>query len=322
MIEQLADAPRVVLRARLQPTMGSTFQPTGFPDLGAAEFQRPVRVDGRLETRSAVLVESVQSMANRLEEHGWDTAVRAPRPPLGRLPYVEVRDGEGEFLSASRLEPHRLAGAYIKDAEIDGRSAQDWMIERFGVRKGVPLDWRTIYAAVFELDPLCLLHGVFFSDPKWSPFGNPKVRRAVAAAIEAHDVQPVVSGGVKRDDVRPEVGEGRGAEQGYGFVPFGRTEYTAGEVLLSAVVDLGQIRGYGLDNERTRLLTLVALWELASTLEGPLRLRTACDFDPLEVMVASPDGFVLPATEQLAREIGAIEPATERSGPWTVVWQQ
>jgi CRISPR-associated protein Csb1 len=322
MIEALTGAPRVVVRAQLRPTVGSTFQPTGFPDLGAAEFQRPVRVDGRLETRSALLVESVQSMANRLEERGWDASARVPRAPLGGLPYVEVRGGEGEFLSASRLEPHRLAGAYIKDAQIDGRSAQDWMIERLGVRKGVPLDWPTIYAAVFELDPLCLLHGVFFSDPKWSAFGNPKVRRAVAASIEAHDVQPVVSGGVKRDDVRPQVGEGRGAAEGYGFVPFGRTEYTAAEVLLSAVVDLGQILGYGLDPERTRLLTLTALWELASLLEGPIRLRTACDLDPYEVTVSSPDGFVLPPAERLAAEISTIDAGTERSGPWTVVWKQ
>lgn len=322
MIEDLSQAPRVVVHARLRPTVGSTFQPTGFPDLGAAEFQRPVRVDGRLETRSALLVESVQSMANRLEERGWDAAARAPRFPLSDLPYVEVRDGEGRFLSASRLEPHRLAGAYIKDAEIDGRNAQDWMIDRLGVRRGVPLDWRTIYGAVFELDPLCLLHGVFFSDPKWSSFGNPKVRRAVAATIEAHDVQPVVSGGVKRDDVRPEVGEGHGAAEGYGFVPFGRAEYAAGEILLSAVVDLGQIRGYGLDGERTRLLKLVALWELANLLEEPLRLRTACDLEAFEVKVARPEGFALPPIGKLAAEISTIDGRTERSDPWTVVWKQ
>ncbi len=322
MIEVLTDAPRVVLHAQLQPTVGSTFQPTGFPDLGAAEFQRPVRVDQRLETRSALLVESVQSMANRLEEQGWDTAARTPRPPLERLPYVEVRDREGEFLSASRLEPHRLAGAYIKDAEFNGGSAQDWMIERLGVRKGAPVDWRKMYAAVFELDPLTLLHGVFFSDPKWSPFGNPRIRRAIAATIEAHDVQPVVSGGVKRDDVRPEVGEGRGTAEGYGFVPFGRTEYTASEVVLSAVIDLGQIRGYGLDGQRTRLLTLIALWELASMLQAPLRLRTACDLDASEVTVTGPHQFALPAADDLASEISAIEPGTEHSGPRTVVWNK
>jgi CRISPR-associated protein Csb1 len=240
---------------------------------------------------------------------------------LHHLPYVEVRDSEGEFLSCSRLEPHRLAGAYIKDAVIDDRSAQEWMIERLAVRKGVPLDWPAIYAALFELDPLCLVHGVFFSDPKWSPFGNPKVRRAIAATIEAHDVQPVVSGGVKRDDVRPEVGEGHGSAEGYGFVPFGRTEYTASEIVLCAVVDLAQIRGYGLAPERARLLTLVCLWQLASILEGPLRPRTACDIAPVEVTVARPEGLELLSPGELASQIDAIDPGTERSDAWTVVWK-
>lgn len=320
MIEQLANAPRVLVHAHLQPTVGSTFQPTGFPDLGPAEFQRPVRVNGRLEMRSALLVESVQSMANRLEEQGWDQPACAPRPPLERLPYIEVRDGDGSFLSSSRLEPHRLAGAYIKSAKIGGRSVQDWMIERLGVRKGVPLDWPTVYAAMFELDPLSLVHGAFFSDPGWSTYGNPKVRRAVAATIEAHDVQPVISGGVKRDDVRPEVGEGHGTAEGYGFVPFGRTEYCAGEVVLFAAVDLAQIRGYGLNAERTRLLTLVCLWELASLLDAPLRLRTACDLTPTAVTVRAPDGFSLPAPGELAGAIEALAPGTERSGAWQVVW--
>jgi CRISPR-associated protein Csb1 len=321
MIAQLLDAPRLVLRARLQPTVGSTFQPTGFPDLGPAEFERPVRIDGRVELRSALLVESVQSMANRLEEIGWERAAQAPAAPLRRLPYVEVRGSAGEFLSSSRLEPHRLAGAYIKDAQFDGKKVQEWMIERLAVREGVPLDWPAIYAGIFELDPLSLVHGVFFSDPAWSRFGNPKVRRAVAATIEAHDVQPVVSGGVKRDDVRPEVGEGRGTQEGYGFVPFGRTEYAAGEIVLSAVVDLAQIRGYGLAATRTELLTLICLWELASLLAGPLRLRTACDLMPVQVAVESPTGVALPSVAELASQIEAIDPQTERDGPWRVIWQ-
>ena len=32
---------RTVLEADLAPLAGSLFQPTGFPDLGAAEFERP-----------------------------------------------------------------------------------------------------------------------------------------------------------------------------------------------------------------------------------------------------------------------------------------
>lgn len=318
MIEELEGNPRVIVKSTLGPTVGSTFQPTGFPDLGAAEFERPMRIDGELVTRRALLVESVQSMANRLELLGWDGSEQRPRGPLAGLPYVEVCGADGEFLSSSRLEPHRLAGAYVKDATIGDRPVAEWMIERLGVRKGAPLNWRAIYEAVFALDPLCLLHGVFFSDPKWSPYGNPKVRRAITAAIEAHDVQPAVSGGVKRDDVRPEVRKGHGTSEGYGFVPFGRTEYAAAEIVLTASIDLAQIRGYGLDAERTRLLTLVCLWELASLLDAPLRLRTACDLEPLTVEVTRPDGFALPAVEELATEIERIAKSGE--GPTTVIW--
>ena len=49
------------MEADLKPLQGERFQPTGFPDLGAATYQLP---DG---TRM-LLVESAQSMANHLEK--------------------------------------------------------------------------------------------------------------------------------------------------------------------------------------------------------------------------------------------------------------
>ncbi len=266
--------PRLILDARLSPAIGSAFQPTGFPDLGAAEFERP-RQDGTSER--ALLVESVQSLANHLEGACWDDAGNRPVPAVARLPYVEVRDGHDRFLTSSRLEPHRLAGAYVKNAQLDGTPIGEWMIGRLAVEEGIPLDWRSIYAGLFQLDPLCLLHGVFFSDPQWRRFGNPKVRRAITAVMEAHDARPVVSGGVKRDDVSPTAHEGRAAREGYGFVPFGRTEYTAAEIVMSVAVDLEQIRGYGLGDDATDLLVAIALWEIRTLLDRPLRLRTACD---------------------------------------------
>jgi len=309
MIDALDGEPRAVIRAELRSLLGSTFQPTGFPDLGAAEFERP----GDSGMRS-LLVESVQSLANHLEAVGWDEAGQSPSAAIASLPYVEVRDGQDRFLSSSRLEPHRLAGAYVKDAVLEGRKAGPWMIERLGVAKGVPLDWRHIYAQLFQLDPLCLLHGVFFSDPAWSDYGNPKVRRAISAVVEAHDARPVVSGGVKRDDVNPTAGEGRAAEAGYGFVPFGRTEYTAQRIELRAVVDLEQIRGYGLELEETRLLVLIALWELATLLEHPLRLRTACDLEATTVEALRPEGFSLPVASDLAREVSAVDVRFQEPG--------
>ena len=59
---------RTVLEADLAPLAGSLFQPTGFPDLGAAEFE------ARRRHQSTLLVESAQSMANWLEATTWDAA--------------------------------------------------------------------------------------------------------------------------------------------------------------------------------------------------------------------------------------------------------
>lgn len=301
MIDALAGETRIVLKASYSPTVGSMFQPTGFPDLGAAEFERPDSSGG---TDKALLVESVQSLANHLESTAWDTSTDRPVDEIAGLPYVEVRGGDDNgFLTSSRLDPHRLAGAYVRTSSLDGKEMVDIVTERLGLKKGAPLDWRRVYEGIFDLDPLCLVHGVFFSDPKWRDFGNPKVRRAVTAVMEAHGVRPVVSGGVKRDDVNPTAGESRTSKEGYGFVPFGRTEYTAQAIELGVAVDVEQIRGYGLDDAKTGLLLAVALWELRTLLNRPLRLRTACDLDLGGVETRRPEGWELPSAGDLAAEI-------------------
>lgn len=301
MIDALAGETRIVLKASYSPTVGSMFQPTGFPDLGAAEFDRP-GPDGR--TTKALLVESVQSLTNHLESTAWDSANERPEAGIAGLPYVEVRASDGDgFLTSSRLDPHRLAGAYVRNSSLNGTGMVDVVIKRLGLQKGVPLDWRRAYEGIFQLDPMCLVHGVFFSDPKWKDFGNPKVRRAVTAVMEAHGVRPVVSGGVKRDDVNPTKGENRTSAEGYGFVPFGRTEYTAEEIELGVAVDIEQMRGYGLDDAKAGLLLAVALWELRTLLDRPLRLRTACDLDLDTIEVRRPSGWELPSADDLAGRI-------------------
>src|SRR5579875_670414 len=61
----LDKAQRLLIEAKLKPLQGTRFQPTGFPNLGAATYQGPGGVD-------MLLVESAQSMANRLEAVCWD----------------------------------------------------------------------------------------------------------------------------------------------------------------------------------------------------------------------------------------------------------
>lgn len=313
MIDALDQETRLVIDADLRPVIGSTFQPTGFANLGAAEFRRP-------GGPPSLLVESVQSLTNRFEALSFDAATRAPVALFAALPWIAVRSAEdGEHLTSSREEPHRLASAYVRNAEIDGRLGLDWIRHRLGLRARKPLDYRAIYATVFALDPLCLIHGVFFSDKGF--FGNPKVARALSAVIEAHDVAPAVSGGLKRDDVQFTSGEaGQRAEEGYGFVPFSRTDYTARSIVLSASLDLHQLAGYGLGADATRLLTLLSLWELRALLDAPLRLRTACDLELVELRVRRPSGFALPGRGELEDAITAANVSFEEPGERVAIW--
>lgn len=85
-----ASLARQLIDVELQPVAGSRFQPTGFPDIGAAIFEHPVRQNEQLIWQEANLVESAQSMANRLEDVGWNRAEQRPVAELDGLPYVRV----------------------------------------------------------------------------------------------------------------------------------------------------------------------------------------------------------------------------------------
>lgn len=299
------NAHRTVLTADLTPLAGSRLQPTGFPDLGAAEFET---ADGT----KALIVESAQSMANRLEATTWDEARADQAEELAGLPYVRIVDSGGVFLSSSRLEAHRLASAYIMKGTIDGEGGEKWMAGRLGLAAGRPLDHRAVARACFALDPVSLVHGVFFARKAW-PW-QPKIARAVTSFIEAYDVRPVVSGGVKRDVVVNEAKDGATAE-GYGTVPHHRVEYTAGKITAFFTVDRAQFRSYGLSEPATALLEALTDFEVAKLLDGGLRLRTACDLTVREVFGERPGAHdaaqrVAKLAADCAAELGPVTKVT------------
>jgi len=298
------NAYRTVLEAELEPLAGSLFQPTGFPDLGPAEF-------GDHE----LLVESAQSMANWLEATTWDAARNDQVAELGALPHVRVVSPEGDFLSSSRLEAHRLASAYIMNGAIDSVSGEKWMEERIGLAKGRPLDNRAVARACFRLDPVSLVHGMFFARRAW-PW-QPKIARAVTSFIEASGIRPAVSGGVKRDVVINEAKGGATAE-GYGTVPHHRVEYTAERITAYFTVDHAQFRSYGLSEPATALLEALADFEIGTLLDRGLRLRTRCDLVVREVRGERPD-----ATEAAQRIAKFAADCADELGPvTTVVWSE
>jgi CRISPR-associated protein Csb1 len=298
---------RTVLEVDLTPVAGRRFQPTGFPDLGAAEFDS---VGGS----KALLVESTQSMANRLEATTWDETRADQVEQLAGLPYVRIIGADGEFLSSSRLEAHRLASAYVMEGKVGGtEDGEKWMERQLGLAVGRPLDYRAVARACFRLDPVSLVHGVFFARKSW-PW-QPKIARAVTSFVEAYQVIPAVSGGVKRDVVINEAKEGLTA-RGYGTVPHHRVEYTADTITAYFTVDHAQFRSYGLSESATALLEALAEFEIGTLLDGGLRLRTACDLRVLDSRGPRP------AAEEAATRVAKLAAdCSDELGPVTeVTW--
>jgi CRISPR-associated protein Csb1 len=308
------NAYRTVLEADLRPLAGSLIQPTGFPDLGAAEFKRPSD-NGTAGDVDALLVESAQSMANWLESTTWDAARADQVAELAALPYVRILTPDGVFLSASRLEAHRLASAYVMDGTIGGVEGREWLAGRLGLAKGRPLDYRAVARACFKLDPVALVHGVFFAQQKW-PW-QPKIARAVTSFVEASGIRAAVSGGVKRDVVINEAEPGATAK-GYGTVPHHRVEYTAEKITAYFTIDHAQFRSYGLSEPATALLEALADFEVATLLDRGLRLRTRCDLVVREVRGQRPE-----ANEAAQRVAKFAADCTDELGPVTeVVWSE
>ncbi len=299
-------AQRTVLEVDLAPLAGRRFQPTGFPDLGAAEFDS---ADGS----KALLVESAQSMANRLEATTWDDARADQADALSALPYIRIVSPEGAFLSSSRLEAHRLASAYVMNGTVDGEEGKKWMLGKLGLFPGRPLDYRAVARACFALDPVSLVHGVFFARKEW-PW-QPKIARAVTSFVEAYQIVPAVSGGVKRDSVI-NVGKEGATTEGYGMVPYHRVEYTAGIITAFFTVDREQFRSYGLSEPATALLEALADFEIATLLDGGLRLRTACDLAVREIRGERP--IALDAASRIGKL--AADCAAELGPVTTVLW--
>jgi CRISPR-associated protein Csb1 len=294
----LPNASRLLIRARLAPLQGSRFQPTGFPDLGAARYRLH---DGT----EMLLVESAQSVANRMESVCWDEEAADLVAPLRGLPFVQVYDADRP-LTTSLSEAHRLNSVYIEKSDF-APSLQ----AAIGYDKDKPLDRQRLISAVCKYDPNALLHGVFLE----SIAGVLRIPRALSGFIEARNVSEVASGGVKNDNVRASKGDGdRNAAEGYGNVPYHRVEFTAEDVDAFFNLDLAQLRSYRLPPATTQTLYALAIYKIRAFLDRGLRLRTACDFRVEDVEVTRPEGLSLPTEDHAISALRALIPAAAKEG--------
>lgn len=296
----LAESPRLLVEADLQPVQGTRFQPTGFPDLGAATYDGP---DGT----PMLLVESAQSMANRLESVCWDDVEDDWVEPLRGLPVVKVLDKERTPLTNSVLEAHRLNSPYILEGK--DKTVFNMLHERLAHMEEGRVDIRELAATLVEVDTNAAIHGVFLAKKELAG-GRLRLPRALSAFIEAEDVSVAASGGVKNDSVNP-----RGdTAKGFGNVPFARDEYVSPKITAYFCLDMAQIRGFGLGETVTDLLTAVSLYKMRRFLDEGLRLRTACDLELRELRVTRPEGFELPDRDALERALPELISAVGAEG--------
>lgn len=275
----LDSSSRLLVEAtlRVAPGSGGRFQPTGFPDLGPALY-KGIRVapkgDGpepaATELVDMLLIESVQSMANRLEEvclQGEDY-----NADCQGIPYVRVLDGHrnNAFLSSSVREPHRLASPYILGAKRNSAVYRDEMRTALDANKQRPVHIWKMVSKIFERDPGCVLHGVFLEEID----GRIRLPRLVSACIEAASPNQANSGGVYRGEVTAKDN-----------IPYSKQEFTSSTILASFVFHLATLRGYGLDASKSRFLHAWALYKIDRFLRQHLRLRTACEFEVAELKV-------------------------------------
>jgi len=139
----LKKATRLLFTVELKPLQGDRFQPTGFPSLGAATYQT--------RNGAKLLVESAQSMANRMETTCWDPATDQPIVPLDGISHVTV-NRNGSFLTDTMLEAHRLNSPYLLVNKQDSSFFDTLKADLGGLEEG-PVN-RKLLAETLLLDML------------------------------------------------------------------------------------------------------------------------------------------------------------------------
>jgi CRISPR-associated protein Csb1 len=267
---------------------GGRFQPTNFPDLGPALYRG---ADGK----QWLLVESPQSMANRMEKVCWldggDSTDRVGRynDDCRGIPFVLAVDSDNRPLTASPLEAHRLASPYISDSPVQnegadkGKSLLDVLKTRFELKENRIVPWKKVAAALVKIDPGCLLHGIWFNDSALAG-GKVRLTRVLSGYIEASEPAPANYGFQKRDDVlwATDKEAGQSASEGFGSVIGPKQHFTSRTVKACFQIDLDRLRNYGLPSEDVRALAAWAIYKVRRVLvdgqAGVGGLRTECKF--------------------------------------------
>jgi len=273
-------ANRVAITVPLQP-VGATFFPTNFPDVGAALYRDPKTGKDNL------VVESFQSMANRLEAVIWDPLTNRVVEELVGMPYVAILDQNNNFRASSITLPHRIGTGYArgKDAKLNGKPFVNLLLDEIK-QKGLA-------AAVFKYCPNSLVHGFWLS--QFDDGGLSRMPRILSAAIDAYNVVPVVDGGAVHDpisnsgklDLSEFEGSGgkkitkntKASELGLGNVLHYHESFAAERIEATFSIDLKLLQSTGLPQECQDFILYLSYFKIYRFLMEGLRLRSACDLE-------------------------------------------
>jgi len=283
LLENLYRLDWVVITASLELANGRFLQPTGFPDIGSCIYRDK-------EGRRWCLVESEQSMSNRLE----GVCMRDPGvwiAELSGLPIIAVRDPEGDLLTTNLCEPHRCASSYVLEGTIHGGQTMKQLFEsRLGLKGGGdswPLDKRAeLEKLVFAVDPGALLHG--FQFVQWK-FVGLRQTRLLHGRLEAElaDEPEVYYGMVKWDAIEPESARQERANKGQSIAA--KSRIVPKEIVASFEIDMLALKSLAVEETQKKFLLGLALWKIGAFLANrpafdprsrqtlpSLRLRTDC----------------------------------------------
>jgi CRISPR-associated protein Csb1 len=290
LLETLYEQDWVLITASLEIANGRFLQPTGFPDIGPCIYRDK-------EGKRWCLVESEQSMANRLE------AVCMKDPgvwveELKGLPVIAVRDSKRNLLTTNLCEPHRIASSYVLEGKIGADKTIKVLFEnKLGLEQGGdswPLNKRAeLDNLVFALDPGALLHG--FQFVQWK-FVGLRQTRLLHGRLEAElAVEPEVHYGmVKWDAIEPESARQERANKGQSIAA--KSRIVPKEILASFEIDVLGLKSLALDESQKKFLLGLALWKIGAFLDNrpsfdarsrqtlpSLRLRADCYLRPKSV---------------------------------------
>lgn len=192
-------------RTRLQPAGGEgdkVFPPTYAGAVYAVEERRTKNENGEWETTPCVLLDSVQSQANRLEE-ALQQAIDAGRFEECSIPVIEVNFSGEDLLDevgtiTSLTAPHRAADAILRDSLVAEGDAKGTPFRKSPL--GAKLDHAGLANAtpLYEICPTALVFGIWDSTGPKGGLGA-KFQRALVSEMVGVNAQSGAKTSSRRD---------------------------------------------------------------------------------------------------------------------------